>query len=219
MLLDEVADLPLALQAKLLRVIERGRIRPLGGAEEHDVDVRYILSTNRDLKALVEEGSFRHDLYYRINALEIAVPPLRERLEDLPVLVEHFRLLARGEEDENPVFEAGALEAMARYSWPGNIRELVNVVTHLVLTHSHSVGSEEVERLLRQAPASGVFSASFLRSRPLAQLRRQLEKEYLAQLLADADGEMKTAAAELGISLQALYRRLAAAGLRPKDFR
>jgi DNA-binding NtrC family response regulator len=226
---DEIGGMPLELQGKLLRVIDRGQVRPVGGSEEVTIDVRYLFATNRDLSALVEEGSFRQDLYYRLKAFEITVPPLRERLEDLPLLVEHFCSLGRGvllkekERESDPgdrgatFFDESALRALVSHPWPGNIRELENVVIRLVLTATGRVTSEDVRRLLGKAPALKLFSPAFLRSRPLEALLSQLEREYLLQLCADRDGDLEAVAAALGITVRALYNRFKRLAIRQES--
>jgi DNA-binding NtrC family response regulator/tetratricopeptide (TPR) repeat protein len=214
---DEVGEMPLALQAKLLRVLDRGRVRPLGGAEEVEVDARFVLATNRDLRALVAEGAFRADLFFRIGAVEISVPPLRERLEDLPLLVERFHSLAVASDSPRPFLQEGAMQVLLAYSWPGNVRELQNLVTHLALALPGPVTAEDVRAVLGRGRAEGVFSPGFLRSRPLARLLEDLEREYIVQLRADHGGDLKAAARALGVSLQALYKKLKKLGIRPRD--
>jgi DNA-binding NtrC family response regulator/Tfp pilus assembly protein PilF len=216
-LFDEVAELPLPLQGKILRVLDRGRVRPIGGVEEVEIDVRYLFSTNQDLPALAAAGKLRQDLFYRLKAFDVRVPALRERIDDLPLLVEHFRGLARDGGDA-PLFSESAMRALASYPWPGNVRELENVVTHLVLTRSGEVKAEHVAPLLGKSPAGRVFSAAILRSRSLPELADQLEREYLLQLAADRGGDMKAMASALGITLRALYVRLRRLGIRPREW-
>src|SRR5690606_25944905 len=135
--LDEVAELGLDAQAKLLRALESGVIERVGGQEPIEVDVRVVAATNRDVEALVAAGVFREDLFYRLNVIPIEIPPLRERLSDIPELVAHFfsRLQAR-HGLVPPVLAEEALERMARYSWPGNVRELANICERLTILHS-----------------------------------------------------------------------------------
>lgn len=217
-LLDEISELPVTLQAKLLRVLDSRQVRPLGDAEERSVDARFLFATNQDLSESVEDGTFRSDLYYRIKTFEIRVPPLSERLEDLPLLVEHFRRQV-AESGEAAMFDSSALRALAGYSWPGNVRELHNVVTQLAFKHVRNVGDKEVRAVLRQTGAESLFPPAFLRSRPLKLLSAQLEKEYLCQLYADTEGNVRSMADALGITVQGLYKRLKMLGLRPRDLR
>ncbi|MBI4602411.1 MAG: sigma 54-interacting transcriptional regulator [Planctomycetes bacterium] len=213
-LFDEVGGMPLSLQAKLLRVFDRGLVRPLGAAEEVRIDVRYLFSSNRDLRALVDDGSFRSDLYFRLGAFEVRLPPLRDRREDLPALVDHFRRQAGA---ALPLFDEGALRVLAAHGWPGNVRELENLVKRLVLTCGERVTAADVRGLLGRAPAEALFPPHILRGRPLDELRAQLEREYLRQLYKDRGGSLKAMASALGIKLKALYKRLHALGVRPRD--
>ncbi len=141
LLLDEIGDMPLALQAKLLRVVQFGEVRPVGSDRAHRVDVRVIAATHRDLPRMVREGRFREDLYFRLHVLPVAVPALRERREDIPALVAHHLALARSRSPGSPVrsFAPGALEVLVAAPWPGNVRELASVIERLVV-----FGREEV---------------------------------------------------------------------------
>jgi DNA-binding NtrC family response regulator len=224
-LFDEIGEMPLALQAKILRVLERGRARPLGGVDEIEIDARYLFTTHRDLNALMEEGRFRSDLFYRLRGLEIPLPPLRERLQDLPELVEHFSNLLEGTSPaeragpEAVIFGEDALRALASYPWPGNVRELGNAVSRLALTSRGRIGQEEVRQFLGEAKPGGIFPPALLRSRPVEQLLSLLEREHLLQLLADREGSLEDAAKALGIKLRALYDRMRRLGVRPREGR
>ncbi|MCZ6792408.1 MAG: sigma 54-interacting transcriptional regulator, partial [Planctomycetota bacterium] len=211
-LFDEVGEMPLGLQSKLLRALDRGHVRPVGASEEIEIDVRFLFSTNHDLHRLVEEGKFRRDLYYRLGNFEIAVPPLRERLEDLPELVDHFRRQA-AESGDAPPFDESALRELSSYPWPGNIRQLENVVTRLVLTSRREVGRADVRLVLGESCRDGLFSPAQLRSRPLKELHRQLEKEFLLQLHSDLGGDLKAMAGSLDITVRALYVRFRRLGI------
>ncbi len=215
---DEIADLPLGLQGKILRLLDDRRLRPLGDSSEIEVDIRFLFSTNRNLQDLIEEGKFRSDLFFRLGAVEVIVPPLRERIEDLPELVEYFRTTTGGE-GEVPRFSDEALRALAIHLWPGNIRELRAVVTRLLLTSRGTIQGEDVRALLDFEPAKGLFSPSMLRSWPLDRLQSQLEKEYFFQLFLDHAKDVKATAAAMGVSLQALYKRFKIHGIRPKDLK
>jgi len=215
---DEVGELPLTLQAKLLRVLDRALVRPVGGIEEVETDVRYIFATHQNLPTMVDEGKFREDLFFRIRAVEIGVPSLRDRLEDLPLLADYFGSVVKTDLT-GPLLEEGAKRAMANYTWPGNVRELQNVVTHLVLTCSLPVTARDVKLVLSKKPTQGLFSPSFLRSRSLAQLVGRMEKEYFVQLYADCGGDMKAMAASQGVTPQGLYKRFKSLGIRPKELK
>ncbi|MEM7233515.1 MAG: sigma 54-interacting transcriptional regulator [Planctomycetota bacterium] len=215
---DEVAEMDLELQAKLLRVLDRGVVRPVGSTEETRVDLRFVFATHRDLSSLAEEGKIRSDFFYRVRGLEIEVPPLRDRIEDLPLLIETFRADC-GDPERLPRFESDGLAALSTYPWPGNVRELKNAVQNLVLTSAGSIRADDVERVLGERPEDGLFSPALLRSRPLPQLVEQLEKEYLVRLHADSNADLQVMAKTLGISLQALYARFKARGLKPKELK
>jgi transcriptional regulator with AAA-type ATPase domain len=216
-LFDGIGEMPLAVQAKLLRVLDKSTVRPVGGAEEVPIDVRFLFSSHRGLRALVEDGRFRGDLFFRLGPFEIQVPPLRDRLGDLPLLVEHFRGLAGLAEPA--AFEEDALRALASHPWPGNVRELENVVTRLVLTSAERITAKDVRLALGKRPPEGQFSAGLLRSAPLEALLAQLEKEHLAQLHADCGGDLETIAVRLGITVRALYGRFRRLGVQPGALR
>ena len=220
-LLDEVAELPLSLQAKLLRVLEQRRIRPLGGIEEVEVDIRCVSTTSRDLLAMLREGTFRQDLFYRLRGLEVRLPPLRDRIEDLPALVEHFRRRAALSPEDAPAFSAEALRALAAHSWPGNIRELANAVVSLALTTTERIGAAEVGRFLMSSASAavpqGVFPRSLLLSQPLDQMLACLEREYLILLYREKGGDLEAVARTLGIQLRALFDRFKRLGIRSRE--
>lgn len=210
-----------------MRVIDEGRVRPLGASEEVEIDLRFLVSTHRDLAARVESGAFRPDLYYRIRGFEVVVPPLRERPEDLPGLIELFANEAAAErpgdgERANALqFTSGAVETMAAHRWPGNVRELKNVVLRLALTGTPEVSAEAVREAIRTRTGSDdrLFDESLLRSGSLDELQSRLEREYLAQLHADHGGDLERMAAELGIKVRALYDRFRRLKIRPKEMR
>ncbi len=142
--LDEVADLPFSLQVKLLRVIQEKKIRPVGGQQEITVDVRLLSATHKDLAVMVKNGSFRQDLYYRINVIEINVPPLRTRAEDIPELVEHLlTLLSKKNGFEKPSLSISALKSLKAYSFPGNVRELENILERALALYEGSVINDD----------------------------------------------------------------------------
>jgi len=134
-LLDEIGEMPVKMQAGLLRVLQDKRVRPVGGTEEEPVDVRILFATNRDLERMVQEGKFREDLYYRLNVIPITLPPLRERREDIPLLAETFlkRFYQRRDQPPRPL-SPGVLQAFMRYPWPGNVRELENACERIAQT-------------------------------------------------------------------------------------
>jgi DNA-binding NtrC family response regulator len=212
--LDEVGELPLELQPRLLRALENRAIRPVGAAREHPVDVRIVAATHRDLELAVLEGRFRADLYYRLCALEIAIPPLREHPEDIPLLVRHFLDAAPSDRHRCSISDE-ELEPLLRYPWPGNVRQL----RHAVLRAVHLCGPELYARDLLSSPRSraGLFCAStgeatrggFLRGRSFADIERQV----YVQALAQAGGSCRAAAVLLGVPKSTLYDKLRRLGL------
>ena len=208
--LDEVGDMPLSLQAKLLRALQEGEVEPLGSSKVVPVDVRLIAATSRDLEAMVADGSFRSDLYYRLNVLEIRVPPLRERLADLGVLCEALLGdIARAQGVRGEVTDSG-LGALGNYDWPGNIRELRNVLER-ALTIGEESGLLDAEAMLAVLPDRGPDKAAMpLRPvRPLARTLAEAEARAIEEALVATRGNRSRAARLLGISRSVLYEKLA----------
>ena len=218
LLLDEIGDMPQSLQAKLLRALQEGEVEPLGSNKLLPFDARVIAATSRDLGALVREGRFREDLYYRLNVLPIRVPPLRERRSDIPALVEVLgeEMVQRGGA-RLPELTSDALALLAAQNWRGNIRELRNVLEQAALrSDSDQLDAAQVEEVLRQSgvkqiepampPAPAGTNADLLR--PLAEQVRALEKRAIAAAMAANGGNKLAAARQLGISRAKLYERL-----------
>lgn len=216
--MDEVGDMTLTMQVKLLRVLQQGTLTPVGGTEERKVDVRVIAATNRDLKAMIEEGSFREDLYYRINVINIQVPALRDRKEDIPVLVDHF-LLKSCKEKEVPMKQitSRAMEKVFDYQWPGNIRELENEVERLVVLSGTEakVGPELLSPRIRDATPSGGGSkgANFKFAGRLKDAMEELEKSMIKEGLRRTKWNKSKLAKELGISRAGLIMKVEKYGL------
>ncbi|HEY0886243.1 MAG TPA: sigma 54-interacting transcriptional regulator [Ramlibacter sp.] len=219
--LDEIGDMPLGLQAKLLRALQEGEIEPLGSNKVVPFDARVIAATSRDLSALVREGRFREDLFYRLNVLPIRVPPLRERRSDIPSLVEVLAedIAARGGSPA-PELTADAMGLLAAQSWRGNIRELRNVLEQAAMrSDTPRIEAAQVAAVLREAgireivapivtaPARHAASANALR--PLAEQVGELERQAIAAALAATGGNKLATARLLGISRAKLYERLA----------
>jgi DNA-binding NtrC family response regulator len=215
-LFDEVGDMSLGFQAKLLRVLDRNLVRALGDTTEVEIDVRFLFSTHRDLRALAREGSFRRDLLFRLGAFEVPLPPLRERIEDIPILAERLAMEALGP-GSRAGFSDGALRALASHVWHGNVRELRNTVFRLVLGREGAVSQEDVEKALGHDRPRGLFPPELLRQRRIEDLVTQLEREHLVQLHADHGGNLEAMARVLGITVRALYGRFGRLGLRPGD--
>jgi len=204
--LDEVGDISLAMQAKLLRVIQEHEIKRVGGTEIIKIDVRLVAATNKILEDLVAEKKFREDLFYRLNVVSIHLPPLRERVDDLPLLADHF-LRKFAAENGKPVsrISAEAMDLLLRYHWPGNVRELENVIERAVTLSQHSIIlPEDLPRRLRVEPPA-LTVTSLPSSLPLS----ELEKIYIKKILEETGGNKKKAAAILGIDRRTLYRMAA----------
>lgn len=219
--LDEIGELSPALHVKLLRTLQERRIRRVGGQEEIDVDVRVIAATSRDLKEEVAAGNFRADLYYRINVVSIELPPLRERVEDIPLLTGFFVDLYSGDIQHDPPRITGeALERMTNYAWPGNIRQLQNVIRRMLAMCSKSTidVADLPEEITGATPAPVmVKSGSFfeLRERRL----HAFERRYLAELLRESNGDVCQAARRAEVPRSTLYRLLRKNDLDPATFR
>jgi DNA-binding NtrC family response regulator len=197
--LDEIADMSLALQAKLLRALQDKTVRPVGGNQEMQLDVRVVSATNRDLPALVREGTFREDLYYRLAVIPIRLPSLRERAEDIPLLAQHF--LERAAETLGRRFEGFAEDALAwlvRQPWPGNVRQLENVVERAAtLTKGPHITRADV------STDFGSLAGSGGRRRPTL---HDVEQQYAEQILGEVKGDKNAAARILGVSVRTLQR-------------
>ncbi len=205
--LDEIGEMPVALQAKLLTVIESKRVRPLGATAEIAVDFRVVAATNSELEAATAAGRFRPDLYYRLAAIVLHLPPLRERCEDIPLLVRHF--LARAAAEANrpvPEITPEASERLLRYPWPGNIRELQNAVQRAFIL----CRGNHIEHTDLPAKVSGTEAADLTADDALSRRLTldQLEQEYIRRVLASVAGNKSEAAAILGIDRKTLYRKL-----------
>jgi DNA-binding NtrC family response regulator len=207
--LDEIGDLSLPLQAKLLRVIQEHRIKPVGGNEEHEVDVRLVCATHRDLDEMVRRGSLREDLYYRLNVVSISLPPLRERRADIPLLVRHF--LRKHELEAGrmaPALSRAAAEMLETYAWPGNVRELENVVERAVLLSTHGVITPDaLPPRLHGTPEETADTAPALdeSGSGLPTLGTVVE-DYVHRVLEHTSGNRTRAAQILGISRRTLHR-------------
>ncbi|MEC4721797.1 sigma-54 dependent transcriptional regulator [Noviherbaspirillum sp. CPCC 100848] len=207
--LDEIGELPLALQVKLLHVIEEKSVRPVGSEQAKKADVRIVAATNRDLAQMVAEGRFREDLYFRLTVFHLHVPPLRERRQDIPELVRFMvrrgakRLNASGEFVMEPEVE----QVLGAYDWPGNVRELENVVDRaLILAEEGRITQADLPpQIARLVPASGVAAAG---GNGLRDQVRRFECSVITKAIADAGGDRRVAARHLGIGLSSLYRKI-----------
>ncbi len=220
--LDEIGDMSPALQVKLLRVLQEGTLTPVGANKEVRVDVRIIAASHKDLATLVEKNQFREDLFYRVNVLKVTMPALRERLEDLPMLVTHFLRKHGSGKSEIPELTPAAMEALARYGWPGNIRELENEIERLmVLSGSDTrVGPELLSPRIRSAKAATPVAAPTrptLRKGSLRAMVESVEAEVIAKGLTRTRGNTTALARELGVSRSNLLQKVNRYGLTRKD--
>jgi DNA-binding NtrC family response regulator len=208
--LDEIGETTAAVQVRLLRVLEQGEVRPVGASRVLTVNVRVLAATNRDLERAVREGSFRQDVYYRLNVVRIAVPPLRERRDDIPLLAAHvLRGAAEGQARPRRL-SPGALAALMAYAWPGNVRELENVLETLALAATgETIEVEDLPAALRDRPPASLEEPLFAGLPSL----EEMEKRYLAHVLEVLEGNRSRAAEALGIDRRTLYRMIERFGL------
>jgi len=234
--LDEIGEMPLHLQVKLLRVIQERTIQRIGGEQPIKVDVRVMAATNRDLLTEMEEKRFRPDLYYRLSVVSLEVPPLRERRDDIPALVStYFDQFRTQMSTSAQSFSDAAMRALETYSWPGNIRELINVVERAVLLADGArIELDDLPMMIANAVeptasgaapsvnGTGELDASWLR-RPLAEARQLwiagLERAYLVGLLRATGGRIGETASRAGIDPRSLYTKMRLHGLRKEDYR
>ncbi|MFH1219336.1 MAG: sigma 54-interacting transcriptional regulator [Candidatus Eisenbacteria bacterium] len=216
-LLDEVGDMPLTTQTKVLRVLAEKEFERVGGSKVLKIDVRVISATNQDLKDLIKRDRFRRDLYYRLNAMHIHLPPLRERISDLPILVDRFVKKYAAENSKGTMqISRATLDVLMRYPWPGNVRELEKFVEHAVVVAD---GSEiRVEHFPREVLATvtglGGEIAAFASAGPLPEVVRQVERDLIRRALDDAGGVKTVAANRLGIHESTLRKKMKALGIR-----
>jgi DNA-binding NtrC family response regulator len=219
--LDEIGDMELALQSRLLRVLEDGKVRRLGDTRERTVNVRIVTATHADLEAAVGDGRFREDLYFRLAHVPLEVPPLRERAGDISLLFKHFlRIHCRRQRRAELGFESTVLEQLERLAWPGNVRELSNLCERLVIFAADPVTVEQLPERYRipatDLPGTGLSalepSAPIL---PLRELRSLVEREYIERVLHHTAGNITEAAKLLDLQRSYLYEKMAKLGLRP----
>jgi two-component system response regulator AtoC len=208
--LDEIGELPLGLQVKLLRALQEGKVRRLGDLVDVDVDVRVVAATVRDLAAMTRQGAFREDLYYRLNVIQVALPPLREHLEDVPLLVEHFLARARARLDRPRLGLApGALALLLAHDWPGNVRELENCIEHAtVLGERDEITEADLPARVREAPRSAPVLAEDEVDLSIKHAAHRTERELIRRALIKTGGNRTAAARLLEISHRALLYKL-----------
>lgn len=210
--LDEIGDMALSAQAKVLRVLQTGEFMRVGGERTLTADVRVLSATNKDLRAEVEAGEFREDLFFRLNVVPLRAPPLRDRLEDLPLLVDSF---VREICDENgyrqKALDAPVLQALQRYHWPGNVRELRNVVERMVIMSDDKITVRDVPRELVGNPMTGTIAPGT--NKTLREFREDMEREYILYKLEELDWNVSAASDVLGIERTNLHKKMKVLGI------
>jgi two-component system nitrogen regulation response regulator NtrX len=217
--LDEIGDMSLTAQAKVLRALQEGIITRVGGEKPIRVDVRVIAATNKNLEKLIEQGEFREDLYFRLNVVPIHVPPLRERREDIPMLVRYFAERA-AEEQRLPArrFTSEAIERLTRMDWPGNVRELRNTVERLlILARSNEIDAGDVDRLVGGAAASGSMPGDLLAAETFAEFKERAERAYILAKLREYDWNVSETARRIEMPRSNLYKKIEKYGLVRED--
>lgn len=212
--LDEIGDMSPRVQAKMLRVLEEQRFEPVGSNTSVKVDVRVISATNKRLEDLIDDGHFRRDLFYRLNVIPFQVPPLRERLEDVPMLVDHFNAKFSKDYGKKPkAFSQDAVEALQSHIWLGNVRELKNTIERVVIM----VGGQKVSaKELPDLGSNGEVPASTFRFPSFKDATDAYQREFILHKLAEFDGNVSKAAEEMGVDRSHLYRRMKNLGIQGK---
>jgi len=213
--LDEIGDMPMAMQAKLLRVLEEGEVERIGGEKPTSVDVRVVVATHRDLEARVREDKFRQDLFHRIYVFPLVLPPLRERREDIPALVAHFAAQVSAQNGWKSIpFRADAMAALQSHSWPGNVRELRNIVERLMLLATDDqVNLATVELALPKAGSKGPAVVSAFSSGALSERVDAFEREVILAELKRSHSNVSLAAKSLGLERSHLYKKAEQLGI------
>jgi len=206
--LDEIGDAPLSTQMAILRVLETGEIRPVGASHTDFVDVRVISATNRDLRKKIEDGSFREDLFYRLNTFTIELPPLSKRADDIPLLVQYFLKKLRTKlSDDTLSISSAALELLTKYSWPGNIRQLENEIERAAVTSSS--GTIDVSDLSPDIISSAITSSGAIKYRgPLREIVAKIEKDIIVATLKDNNGNIMKTSKDLGLTRKGLKDKI-----------
>ena len=212
--LDEVADLPLNMQVKLLRVIQEKAVKQIGAAKEVIVDVRIVSATHKDLAALVEQGKFRQDLFYRINVIELTVPPLRGKRQDIPLLIDHvLDKLSRQTQNTKPELTDEAIQALLNYGFPGNVRELENILERAITMCDNNRIKREDLQLNPDTSMDSTIINNLDETMPLEDRLGSIEKEAILKALEETNNNKTAAAKVLGMSFRALRYRLKKLGL------
>ncbi len=216
--LDEIGSMSGRLQGKLLRAMQDGEIAPVGSAERIKIDVRVLAASNRNIAEMVELGEFRKDLYYRLNVIEIALPALRERREDIPLLAEHFlQKYSRGERAEPKALGKPAMRKLLKYRWPGNVRELENVIRRaMIVSSGRVINASEIDLRRGVSPNSSrrpdLLSMSYHEAKKIVQ--SEFQRAYVRRLLSECGGSVSRAARRAGLSRSAIHQMAKRYGLK-----
>ena len=203
--LDEISEIPVEVQTKLLRALQERKVRPIGGTRHYDIDVRVIAATNKNLQAAIKDGAFREDLFFRLSVVPIEVPPLRERKGDIPLLVNHFVQKFQGEDGPVKGVSQDAMKALLHYDWPGNVRELENVIHGAIaLGGSDMIGKDDLPSSWLTRAAKREETSHEFQPKTLA----EIERAAIERTLEETGGDKAAAARVLGINKSTLYRKL-----------
>lgn len=209
--LDEIGDMSATVQAKMLRVLEEQRFEPVGSNTAVTVDVRVISATNKSLDSLIENGDFRADLFYRLNVIPFQVPPLRERPEDVPQLIEHFNRRFSADYGKHPkIFADATVSKLQEYAWPGNVRELKNTVERVVIMAGNAeILPEDLPELSGETAEAADF-----RFQKFKDATDAYQRDFIRHKLAEFDGNVAKAAEDMGVDRSHLYRRMRNLGIK-----
>jgi two-component system nitrogen regulation response regulator NtrX len=215
--LDEIADMSLKTQAKVLRVLQEQVMEPVGGSTRIRVDARVVAATNKDLTAEIRTGRFREDLYFRLNVVPIFVPPLRDRQEDIPLLADHFMAMLAREYGRRPkTFDPDALIRLRQYVWPGNVRELRNIVERLmIMVPGERISSRDLAFLEQSAVLNHQSPWEPASAMSLHEARDRFERDYILRALSAQQGNISRTAEVLGVERSNLYRKMRGFGIVP----
>jgi two-component system nitrogen regulation response regulator NtrX len=214
--LDEVGDMSLKTQAKVLRALEEQRFEPVGAHDSITVDVRIVAATNKDLEDEISRGNFRQDLFYRLNVIPFYVPPLRERLEDVPLLADHFLNEFTTSYGRKPKeLTAEAYRVLQGYNWPGNVRELKNLMERIVIMNPQV--RIDARHIPLHPARRQVFERPMDRFGSLQEVRESAEREYILKKLEETQGNVTRTAELLGLERSNLYRKMKSLGIAPKE--
>ena len=203
--LDEIGEMPVSLQVKLLRALQEHEITPLGSTNPVSFDVRIIAATNKNLEEEIAQGNFREDLYYRLNVIEISLPPLRERREDIPLLTKHFiNQIAFEQNEHKKTLSPQALSALVNHSWQGNIRELKNAIERAFILSNETIELENLPPKVKSESDKTIFQITS-ETKPTLE---EIERYYIREIMKTVDDDKSLAANILGIDLSTLYRKL-----------